>query len=317
MNAPLFFPADAHEGPVWVSEQCRLYYTTKTHLDGRRRVDIEYLDFSAFGNCDDHEFGRDLPDDAPARIKPHLWVHDAKMANSMCLSKDRRQLLVCEQGYEDQAPSVLARYNLADKSRSVVIADYRGTPFNSLNKVIVTRAGHIIVSDPDYGFRQDFKPPPQLEPNLYILPKGGELEMFRCNLEMPHGLALSPDERTLFVTDTSNDGAHGDDIDLKRHKSVWKFGFDPETATISGPGEFCFQVDEGVPDGMETTADCLLAGGGDAVYVANLAGELLGKIDVPNDAVNLALAGGGKHLFVTNDKGVLLYRDWRTFMQGV
>lgn len=317
MPRKFFFPADAHEGPVWVREQARLYYSTKTHLETRRRVDIEYLDFSTYGLVSGEDWWDALPDGLEREIKPHLWLHDARMANSSALSADRRQLLVCEQGYEDDHPSVLARYNLADKSRSVVIGDYEGKPFNSLNKVLVSKNGHLIVSDPDYGFRQDFKPPPELEPLLYVRPAGSdELRPFRCGLEMPHGLALSPDESTLYVSDTSNDGAHDGDVELKRRKSVWKFGFDPASGEISGPGQCLFGVDEGVPDGMATTEDTLIVGGGDGVYVANLEGTLTGKIRMDN-AVNVCLAGKDRHLFVTNDEGVWLYLNWRNHVESV
>ena len=310
MQQPLFFTADAHEGPVWVGDQCRLYYTTKTHLDGRREVDINFLDLARFNVCDGDALWDNMPDDAPMYVQERLFIHDAVMANSMCLGEHGRSLLVTEQG-DHERPSVLSRYNLADKSRTVVLDAASGQPFNSLNKVILTKRGHLIVSDPDYGFRQDFRPPPQLEPAIYTHTAAGETKCFRCKLEMPHGIALTPDECHIFITDTSNDGAHDDDIDLKRHKSVWLFDFDPLTGTISGTGIWCFEVKEGVPDGMVTTEDRLLVGGGDGVYVADLEGRLVGKIKTEHKAVNLALAGGGKHLFVTCDEGVLLLRHWR------
>ena len=307
---PIFFTADAHEGPVWVADQCRLYYTTKTHLDGRREVDINFLDFARFNVCDGDELWDNLPDDAPMQLQERLFVHDARMANSMCLGERGRSLIVAEQG-DHHRPSALARYNLADKSRTVLTENANGKPFNSLNKVALTGQGHLLFSDPDYGFRQGFRPPPELEPAIYTRTRAGQTHTFRCQLEMPHGLGLTPDERYLFVTDTSNDGAHDDDVDLKRQKSVWRFGFDAATGKISGAGIWCFEVEKGVPDGTVTTDDYLLVGGGDGVYVANLEGELRGKIDTPYDAVNLALVGHGKHLFVTCDKGVLLYRNWR------
>ncbi|NJC25463.1 SMP-30/gluconolactonase/LRE family protein [Neolewinella antarctica] len=316
MQKPHFFVADAHEGPVWVADQCRLYYTTKTHLDGRRRVDIEFLDFSHFDLCDEDELWKGLPEDAAMQISPRLFHHDAGMANGMCLSQKGRDLLVAEQG-DKSRPSLISSVNVADHTRKVLVDNFEGHEFNSLNKVILTKAGHLVFSDPDYGFRQDFRPAPQLEPAIYVRTADGTMTSFRCALEMPHGLALSPDERTLFITDTSNDGAHGDDIELGRRKSVWKFDFDPKTGKISGEGACCFQVAKGVPDGAVTTEDRLLVGGGDAVYVADLEGKLIGKIPTPNNAVNVALAGGGKHLFVTIDVGILLFIDWRSFVRDV
>ena len=314
MQEPHFFVADAHEGPVWVADQCRLYFTTKTHLEGRRQVDVMYLDFSVFNTCSGDELWEKVPDDAARQVEAKRFIHDVGMANSMCLGENGRSLIVAEQGDEEQ-PAVISRYDLADKSRAVIVKEFKGKPFNSLNKVILTKQGHLVFSDPDYGFRQGFRPPPELEPALYVRTKAGHLSTFRCQLEMPHGLALTPDEQTLFVTDTSDDGAHEDDVELDRRKSVWKFFFDPATGSISGKGQCCFQVEEGVPDGSVTHDDRLLVGGGDGVYVADLSGKLLGKIPTPYPAVNVALAGAGKHLFVTVDKGVLLFQNWREFVR--
>ena len=309
MKALLFFPADAHEGPVWVADQHRLYYVTAPHPEGRRRVDLEYLDFSPY--LRDGRTLEDLPDKVEEEVRPQTFVTDANMANAMRKANDGVHFWVAEQGFEDQAGGI-ARYHVRSGERTVVVNRFADQEFNSPNKVIESRDGHLIFSDPDYAFRQGFRPPPVLEPNLYLLPAGTEkASAFRCRLEMPHGLALSPDESTLFVTDTSNDGAHGDGVKLYRRKSVWRFGFDPSGPSISGPGECCFSVDEGVPDGMVTTIDRLLVGGGDGVYVADLDGRLIGKIELPHTAVNLALAEGGRHLFVTADEGVYLIREWR------
>lgn len=315
MKTALFFPADAHEGPVWVPQQHRLYYTTKTHLDGRRRVDIEYLDFSLlFGGQDGTEALSQLRSGRARHVTPSRFFRDANMANGMRLANDGHHLLVAEQGYGNIAGGV-GKYHLQTGQRTSVVENYRGAEFSSPNKVIQSKDGHLIMSDPDYAFRQGFRPPPVLEPNLYLLPVGGEeLDCFRCGLEMPHGLALSPSERYLFVTDTSNDGAHDDDIELNRRHSVWRFDFDATTPALNGPGKCCFSVDEGVPDGMTTSRDRLLVGGGDGVYVAELDGQLLGKIATSKTAVNLTLTEDDRHLFVTVDDGILLLLDWADFV---
>lgn len=316
MQQPHFFVADAHEGPVWVADQCRLYFTTKTHLDGRRRVDILFLDLATFNIGLKEDLWSNLPEDAAMQVSPQLFYADINMANGMCLGEGGRSLLVAEQG-DAERDARITEIRLTSKERFVLTDNYQERPFNSPNKVLRTKSGHLIFSDPDYGFRQGFRPTPQLEPSIYVLPKDGELIAFRCHLEMPHGLALSPDEKTLFVTDTSNDGAHSDDVDLNREKSVWKFSFDPATGKIHGKGKCCFEVDEGVPDGAITDEEHLLVGGGDGVYIANLEGKLTGKIPTRKAAVNLVFNAGKKHLFVTIDDGVLLFVDWRKFVQPV
>ncbi|MEO0732282.1 MAG: SMP-30/gluconolactonase/LRE family protein [Bacteroidota bacterium] len=296
MKNPLFFPADAHEGPVWVPQQQRLYYATKTHLDGRRRVDIEFIDFSSTNPI---EYA------TAEQFAPRCWQRDANMANGMQLYHDEQHLLVAEQGYADQ-PAAVTLLDLTNGERTVLVDQYRGKRFNSINKVIESKAGHLIFSDPDYGWQQGFKLRPELDPMLYVLPAGrGELTPFRCGLQIPHGLALSPDEKTLFVSDTSDDDYHNG-----TRKSVWQFPFNPATGVLSGPGTCCFAVGAGVPDGMVATKDYLLVGGGDGVYVADLTGRFLEKIPLERAAVNLTISHGGNNLFVTADAGVYLFVNW-------
>jgi gluconolactonase len=304
MNAPIFFPADAHEGPVWVAQQQRLYFTTTTHLDANPLVSIVYLDFT------------DQPNDGPGwrpdptKILPQVWLADANMANGMALDFGGNHLLVAEQG-GFYLPARIQRYSLDDQTAETLVDNFQGMPFNSPNKVLPSRRGHLLFSDPDYGFRQHFRPPSEMEPALYTLTRGGMITSFDCGLEMPHGLALCPDEKTLFVTDTSYDGAHRTLKLEHRRRSVWAFGFEANTGQITGPGRCCFSVDEGIPDGAIISDNRLLVAGGDGVYVADTLGRLLGKISTgPDVAVNLCTTEDEKHLFVTIDRGVLLFPNW-------
>lgn len=305
----IFIPTDAHEGCTYVPTQQRLYFSTTKKLD-EPRVAIHYLDFSPFDFSRDANWASRFKQDDADRLQAIQWIYDANMANSLTLSRDGEALLVAEQGDLNQ-PSQLTRITLEGKQRGVLFDNYRGQELNSLNKVIVSERGHIIVSDPDYGFRQGFRPPPALEPSLYVLPKDGDPFAFDCGLQMPHGLALSPDERTLYVTDTSFDGAHEDEgIELShRRRSVYAYDFDPATGRITDNPRFCFLVEEGVPDGSVTDHESLLVGGGDGVYVSDLTGNLWGKIPLDRTAVNLDVVHG--HLFVTADEGVYLILDWR------
>jgi gluconolactonase len=305
-HTSFFIPCDAHEGCVWVPSQSRLYFSTTKKLD-EPRAGISYLDF--YGKTNFAALDREQVES----MQPVEWIRDANMANSFCLSNDGQALLVCEQGDHD-TPAAVTRIGLSDQNRTVLFDNYRGQPLNSPNKVKQSRQGHLIVSDPDYGFRQGFRPPPQLEPSIYVIPSTGEPTCFRCALQMPHGLALSPDEATLFITDTSNDGAHEEQgVELGRRCSVYAFSFRADTGEITDNPRYAFRVDEGVPDGSITTSNRLLVGGGDGVYVADLRGNLLGKIPTEHTAVNLCVVGDD--LFITADKGVYLLLDWQSNLQ--
>ncbi len=303
MNDRYFIPADAHEGCVWVAGQRRLYFTT-TRKEDPPNVALHYLDLS---DIDLDALAKGLDPKQLETLEAQVWVENTNVANSLCLSQDGKSLLLAQQG-DQETPSRLVRVGLADQSTNVLFEAYQGRPLNSLNKVIESRGGHVIVSDPDYGFRQGFRPVPELEPSLYVLPKSGDPFAFDGGLEMPHGIALSADERYLFVTDTSNDGAHADAIELGRRRSVFRFAFAADSGRITGEGDLLFTVDQGVPDGSFTTPEALLVGGGDGIYVADAAGKLRGKIPLEHTAVNLCVVG--THLFVTADEGVYFVPNW-------
>ena len=308
--SPHFIPCDAHEGCVWVPTEQRLYFSTTKKMTPPQ-VGIHYLDFSPFElGRDGHWADRLSRKDAEA-LTATEWLHDANMANGLFLHHDGASLLLAEQG-DQERPSQVTRITLGGQDRTVLFDSYRGKPLNSINKVKQSKDGHLLISDPDYGFRQGFRPPPALEPSLYIIPKGGEAYRFDCNLQMPHGIALSPDERMLYLTDTSDDGAH-DNLELNRRKSVYLYDFDPATGKAINNARYAFAVDKGVPDGTVTNHDSLLVGGGDGVYVADLDGTYRGKIKLDRTAVNLHAVFD--HLFVTADEGVYIIFDWRTHVR--
>ncbi|PHI19101.1 hypothetical protein CEQ90_14390 [Lewinellaceae bacterium SD302] len=310
MKTSIFFPANAHEGCVWVAAQQRLYFTTLPDLDNNR-VALRHLDFAG-QELRSEENWSELINIDPTTVSVETFLGNINMANSFCLSADGGHFLVCEQGAERQL-SVLSRIDIFTKKREVLIDNYLDQPFNSLNKVIVSRLGHLIFTDPDYGFRQGFRPPPELEPALYVRPTGQD-EIFQANeeyFEMPHGIVLSSDERSLFVTDTSSDGQHDDEVDLDRCQDVYRLPFDPQNGIIKGKPKHCFRVDQGVPDGMVFVNNHLLVCAGDGIYIGDENGEFLRKIEMNKSPVNLDAVGPqGEHLFVTVDDGVVFLPDW-------
>ena len=331
MNDHVFIECDAHEGCIWVPTHQRLYFSTTKKLEGKPHVELHYLNFSHLGNLEQDNWARTAGANEIKRAKVHTALPDANMTNSMCLTGDGTALLLAEQG-DNVTPARITRFDLETGGRLTLVEEYQDKPLNSPNKVIRSKSGFVIFSDPDYGFRQGFRPPPALEPNLYVFSeqaltatsvKGAApataptISLFRCNLEMPHGLALSEDEKLLYVTDTSADGAH-DEVDLDRRRAVFRFDFDAKTGQISGPGTKGFSVDEGVPDGTITVGDLVLTGGGDGVYVADKLLRLKGKIKLDRTAVNLCAVGPNReHLFVTADEGVYLLRDWESLVKAV
>lgn len=118
-------------------------------------------------------------------------------------------IVICAQGSETEPPGLCHMRSQAPYSTRYLLSSYHGRPFNSPNDVIVHSDGSIWFTDPIYGYEQNIRPTPQLPSQVYRFdPAVGDLRVVADGFGRPNGLAFSPDEQTLYVTDT--DWIHGD-----------------------------------------------------------------------------------------------------------
>jgi gluconolactonase len=252
---------DAHEGPVYAADEDALYFTTVR----REAVAIKRLA---------------LADGSISLVRP-----DANMANGMTLDLEGR-LLVCEQGTV-HTPARIARLDRASgEVETVVEAD-----FNSPNDVVVKSDGTIWFTDPSYGYRQGFRPPPQAGDYVYRYdPASGDLFVVAEGFDKPNGIAFSPDERVLYVTDNGAphellafDVEEGRDLTNRRRLA----GSTPEH-----------------PDGLKTDSrGRIYASSAGGVQVLDPSGDLIGEIELPG-AVNFAFGRERNILYITADTAV-------------
>lgn len=178
--------ANAHEGPVCVPSQHRLYFTTRPVFHSkfpRAYTSIRYLDFK--------------------KHTIHTFIKHSNMVNSMWLTNDKHHLLLAEQGSFSRLGGI-AKLNLFNGHYETIVNRYHDLPFNSPNKVIETKGGIIYFTDPNYGFNQGFKPKPQLPNALYAFDtRTHQLRQLSIDFLMPHGLAANHHADTLFLGDTA------------------------------------------------------------------------------------------------------------------
>jgi gluconolactonase len=214
---------DAHEGPVYVTAERALYFTTQR---AGRRVGIMRLS---------------LADGRISTVRA-----DAAAANGMTLDHDGR-LVVCE-----QQPAAISRVDPATGARETVVDAFRGLPLNSPNDVVVKSDGSIWFTDPSYAHLQGFGPVPRLGDHVYAF--DGGLELAADGFEKPNGLAFSPDESVLYVGDSercvveSFDVLHGRVLANRRRFAAIERGFPDglktdrrgNVYTTGGPGLLIF-----------------------------------------------------------------------------
>jgi gluconolactonase len=133
-------------------------------------------------------------------------------------------------------------------------------------------------------------------------PATGETAVVADGFDKPNGIALSPDERVLYVTDSGANQEPGSyHVDRPHHIEA----FDVTRARrLSGERLFAV-VTPGFPDGLKVDVDGrVYASSSTSVQVFDPDGRLLGEICVPG-AVNFCF-GGLEHdlLLITTDTAV-------------
>ena len=265
---------DAHEGPVYAAAEDALYFTT-VPADGRVAVRRIALDGNRFPL-------------GPERVS--TVRADTDRANGMALGPDG-SLLVCEQGTRER-PARLARLDPATGVTETVVDEWRGLPLNSPNDVVVAGDGSVWFTDPSYGHLQGFRPEPRVPDAVYRYdPAGDRLDAVAAGFDKPNGLAFSPDERTLYVSD--NGGPH----ELLALRVTPAGGLGPARRLAVGtPGH---------PDGLKVdAAGRIYASASTGVHVLDPEGGLLGEIRLPG-TVNFCFGGPSRNvLFITTDTAV-------------
>jgi gluconolactonase len=158
----------------------------------------------------------------------------------------------------------------------------------------------IYFPDPPWGLNGLNEDPEKELPfnGVYML-RNGEVALVDSTLSWPNGIALSPDERYLYVANF--EGSPGSDT-AGRELFWMRYTLDPE-GNPAGGSRF-FQVADislpGGPDGMKVDKKGNLfvtAPGG--IMVIDSGGEHLGTIGLPVPPSNLAFGPGQNTLYVT------------------
>ncbi len=164
--------------------------------------------------------------------------------------------------------------------------------------------GNLYFTDPPFGLPRTFDDPAkeQAFQGVYRLSRDGTLTLLTTELRAPNGIAFSPDERTLYVSNAD------------RARLVW-MAYPVKDDDSLGPGRVLFDgttalaARRGTADGMKVDAEGNLYGAGPGgVYVFTPAGELLGWFDFAGNVGNVAWGEDGRTLFIAANAAVYRIR---------
>jgi gluconolactonase len=224
----------------------------------------------------------DFPPGQSGPGKGELTVFREKSNRANGLSFDHQgRLLACEGG--------AGRVTRTEKDGKItVLAErFEGKALHAPNDLVYAIDGSIYFSDPG----SPKGPPDPAKTNfsaVYQITRKGEVRIATRELERPNGVALSPNQLTLYVADSAR-------------QQVRAFEIAGDGSLSKGRVLAELKSDQpGAADGLKTDeAGNLYVTGPGGVWVLSAAGKHLGMITPPETPSNCAWGGGFSGLYIT------------------
>ena len=203
-------------------------------------------------------------------------------------------LILCQHG-ERQIGKMLSPTNLPKAEYEALATGFEGKRFNSPNDLVFNSKGQLFFTDPPYGMDPwDVK---ELGfQGVYRLDSEGKVNLLVDSLSRPNGIALSPDEKILYVAQSDPEKAryYGFNLDETGQVTSGKVLLDV-TALQS-------ESRKGLPDGLKVhSSGVLFATGPGGVLVISPEGTLLGSVLTENGTANCGFDTGENYLYMTAD----------------
>lgn len=180
-----------------------------------------------------------------------------------------------------------------DGSITVLADRYNGKRLNSPNDVVVKSDGSIWFTDPPYGIDsvyEGYKAEREQDGNYVfrIDPVTGNVDIVADDFDRPNGLAFTPDESKLVISDTGSANT--------RHFRIFSVS---DNGTLSG-GDVLTKCTVGGFDGFRfDTEGRIWTSAGDGVHCITMEGQLIGKVLIPEGVANVVFGGAKRNrLFI-------------------
>jgi gluconolactonase len=187
-----------------------------------------------------------------------------------------------------------------DGRRTPLVSKYEGKRLNGPNDLVYKSDGALYFTDntapPPPLTLKDKDPALEIPFNGVYLLKDGKLYLLEKSLPRPNGIALSPDEKYLYIDDTLT-------------KVIMRYELKPDDTVAKGQVWIAIPTDmPHLPDGMKVDEKGNVYGmGPGGVWIRSPDGKVLGIILAPSLPTNLAFGDqDGKSLYMTTGSG--LYR---------
>ncbi|MBA5868707.1 MAG: SMP-30/gluconolactonase/LRE family protein [Nitrospira sp. CR2.1] len=184
-----------------------------------------------------------------------------------------------------------------------VLADrYDGKRLNSPNDLVYRSDGALYITDPPFGLPKGFDDPgKELSHSGIYCVKDGAIMLVGTDLDAPNGIALSPDEHTLYVNNWN-----------EKKKVILRYAVRPD-CSLSDGRLFVDLTDAPGADALDglkvDVEDNVYSTGPGGLWIFSSEGKPLGLIKGPEDPHNMAWGDDdGRTLYITASTGVYRMR---------
>ena len=264
------------EGPIWVKSGGYLLFTD---VPGNKM-----WKWSESGGLE-----KFLDPSGAASPDPEVWREAG--ANGLAIL-DANSILLADTGNR-----AIQKLDLATKAKTPVAEKFDGKKFSSPNDVTRMKSGVLFFTDPPYGFKKFDEAPEKEMPfnGVFRMATDGAVTVVDKELHRPNGVALSPDERVLYVAQSEPTKA-----------IIMAYSLDAD-GKVTGKRLFQDLTDlvgdaaPGLPDGLTVAEDgTLFATGPGGVLVLSKDGKRLGRIRDGKATANCKFGDDGSTLYMTS-----------------
>lgn len=274
------------EGPVWVPAQKMLLFSdvpdNKIYVYRGNDTPVVYL--------------------TPSGYTDTAYRNGENGSNGLTLDRSGH-LLLCQSGNR-QVVRLNAPLDSPKPAFTVLAANYKGKKFNSPNDLVTDRHNNIYFTDPIYGLpKHENDPTRELNfEGVYKISTDGRLSLLIDSIARPNGIALSLDEKTLYVGSSDDNHTRWYAYHLDDKGSIQSGGILldgtalKEKATVK-QGADGFKID---------LQGNIFSAGPDGINIISPTGKLLGLIKIYHRRVsNCAFNETKDLLYITADDQVL------------
>lgn len=219
-----------------------------------------------------------------------VFLEPSGNSNGLTFEPNTNHLVLCEHSGRRVS-------KLHNSERVTIVDNYMGKRLNSPNDIVYKSEGSFYFTDPPYGIGGDDSEGKEIPFNGIYLYQNDTLVLLDSTFTRPNGIALSPDEKFLYVANSD-----------PKNKYWKKFQILPD-GTID-EGQMLHQIEEpkggGGPDGLKVDKNGnVYCTEHEGVWIFSPEGKHLGTIEFPEVPANCAWGGTDhKTLYVTARKSV-------------